>query len=79
MFVIKEGRRGSTRFVGKVKQPNRMDHVILGVYGRVSISNHTKINGSPSIYVSLRRIILCSPTNASMRGDVYISLDHLVQ
>ena len=49
MFVIEEGRRGSTRFVGKVKKPNRMDHAILGVCGRVGISNHTNIKGSPSI------------------------------
>ena len=49
MFVIEEGRRGGTRFVGKVKQPNRMDHTILGVRGRVGISNHTNIKESPSI------------------------------
>ena len=49
MFVIEEGRMGSTRFVGKVKQPNRMDHTIFRVCGIVSISNHTNIKGSPSI------------------------------
>ena len=48
-FVIHEGRSGSTRFPGKVKQPNRMDHVILGVCGIVGISNHTNIKRSPSI------------------------------
>ena len=49
MFFIEERRRGSTRFVGKVKKPNRMDHVILGVCGIVGISNHANIKGSPSI------------------------------
>ena len=49
MFVIEEGRRGSTRFAGKVKQPNRMDHAILVVCGRVGISNHTNIKISPLI------------------------------